>query len=140
MLHRVMEPPEPQALDGASLVPREPYSALFPGYEYLGHAFSFPLGDDYRALGPVRPRSTTRWRLARSSSGSLRLDRPAIVAFTTFTGLVLRRTFVRISFTPANSTTALTEPPAITPVPGTAGFSINSIYIPIIYRYVHYAM
>ena len=48
---------------------------------------------------------------------------PTIVAATTFWGLFDRRHFVLISDIPAASTTARTAPPAITPVPGGAGFS-----------------
>jgi len=48
-------------------------------------------------------------------------DSALIVALTTFTGLVLPSDFDRMSLIPADSTTARTEPPAMTPVPLDAG-------------------
>ena len=57
--------------------------------------------------------------------GSLNSIKPFWTAFTTLTGLedpvILDKMFV----TPTNSSTALTAPPAIIPVPGEAGFNIN---------------
>ena len=45
-----------------------------------------------------------------------------MVAFTMLCGLFDPSDFVRMSFTPATSSTARTAPPAMTPVPGEAGF------------------
>lgn len=45
-----------------------------------------------------------------------------MVARTTLHGLLERRDLVRMSLIPATSITARTGPPAITPVPGAAGF------------------
>ena len=47
----------------------------------------------------------------------------AIVALTTFLGLLVPKHFVLISLIPANSHTARTAPPAITPVPSLDGLS-----------------
>ena len=51
-----------------------------------------------------------------------RAFRPSKVAATTLTAVLERRHLVRISFTPAASIMIRTGPPAITPVPGAAGF------------------
>src|SRR5262245_59509081 len=48
--------------------------------------------------------------------------RPSNVAFTTLCGLAVPSDLVSTSCTPADSTTARTAPPAMTPVPGEAGF------------------
>ena len=61
-------------------------------------------------------------RCAATSSAVRKFLRPSIVVLTTLQGLLERRAFVLISLIPADSTTALTAPPAITPVPGAAGF------------------
>src|SRR5919108_3200046 len=45
-----------------------------------------------------------------------------MVAFSTLCGLFEPRVLVRMSCTPAASSTGRTAPPAMTPVPGTAGF------------------
>ena len=58
-----------------------------------------------------------------TSEGSLILFNPSIVAFTTLRLLLEPRDFVLIFRTPANSRTARTGPPAITPVPSGAGFN-----------------
>lgn len=49
-----------------------------------------------------------------------------MVAITVLSGVELPSDFVRMSRIPAASTTARTAPPAMTPVPGAAGFSITS--------------
>ncbi len=49
----------------------------------------------------------------------------SIVALTTLWGFEEPSDFVRTSRTPADSSTARTPPPAISPVPGEAGFSIT---------------
>lgn len=46
-----------------------------------------------------------------------------MVALTTLCGLDEPRLFDRTSWMPADSTTARMAPPAMTPVPGAAGFS-----------------
>src|SRR5262245_5792687 len=60
-------------------------------------------------------------RRAESSSALCRLRSPSSVARTTLTGLVEPSDLDRMSLTPAASTTARTEPPAMTPVPCEAG-------------------
>ena len=62
-------------------------------------------------------------RRAPSSSAECRLRSASIVARVTLTGLVEPWIFDRMSRTPAASTTARTEPPAMTPVPCEAGLS-----------------
>lgn len=64
--------------------------------------------------------------LAATSSADFTEARPFMVALTTFEGLFERSDFVLISLIPATSTTALTGPPAITPVPGAAGIRSTS--------------
>src|SRR6188472_638089 len=59
------------------------------------------------------------------SSAECRLRSASIVAWVTFTGLVEPYTFARMSWIPADSTTARTEPPAMTPVPWEAGLSMT---------------
>ena len=54
---------------------------------------------------------------------SLNSSSAAIVALTTLIALPLPIDLVKISLMPADSTTALTAPPAITPVPLGAGFN-----------------
>ena len=74
---------------------------------------------------PSRP-STSATVLPRSratSSGRRRDCRPATVAAVRLIGLVVPSDLVRMSRTPASSRTARTQPPAMTPVPGEAGFS-----------------
>ena len=51
--------------------------------------------------------------------------KPSSVAYTTFLGLFVPRTFVRTSLYPASSSTGLTLPPVISPVPTAAGFKIT---------------
>src|SRR5581483_1604141 len=75
------------------------------------------------ALGAAARPSPSRSR--RASRGSRRPSRPASVALATFTGLALPRDLVRMSLIPAASTTARTDPPAITPVPRAAGFNMT---------------
>src|SRR5207253_2415428 len=62
-------------------------------------------------------------RISPMVSAERRLLSAAIVAMTTLTGLVLPSDFERMSLMPADSTTARTEPPAMTPVPLEAGRS-----------------
>src|SRR5450631_3207427 len=63
-----------------------------------------------------RPRSSATSRGVRSDSS------PAIVALTRLIGFWEPRLLERMSWMPASSSTARTPPPAITPVPGAAGF------------------
>src|ERR1019366_8425126 len=67
----------------------------------------------------VRPRISITAFLSRSCSSAL------IVAFTTLCGLWLPIDFVSTFGMPQACTTARTGPPAITPVPSCAGFSIT---------------
>src|SRR6266850_34296 len=62
-----------------------------------------------------------RPRIWRTVSAERSWESALIVARTTFTGLVLPSDFERMSLIPADSTTARTEPPAMTPVPFDAG-------------------
>src|SRR4051794_40648323 len=72
--------------------------------------------DNPRTLSTDRPRS------AAISSGLRRSWRPAIVALTRLMGFWEPSDFERMSWIPASSSTARTPPPAMTPVPGDAGF------------------
>src|SRR4051794_9720627 len=71
-----------------------------------------------------RPRtlSTDRPRSAATSSGLRRSCRPEMVALTRLIGFCEPSDLERMSWIPASSSTARTPPPAITPVPGDAGF------------------
>src|SRR5690606_30396950 len=73
-------------------------------------------------LTPVSS-STLIPRSRATCSGVTSSSSPAIVARTTLIGLFEPRLFVSTSVTPTASRTARTGPPAITPVPGLAGFS-----------------
>src|SRR5919112_3824675 len=76
------------------------------------------------ASGFSKP-STSRTVRPRSSATSAGLRRPcsaATVAFTRLIGFWLPSDFDSTSWIPASSSTARTPPPAITPVPGEAGF------------------
>src|SRR2546428_6076161 len=64
-----------------------------------------------------------RPRVWRTVSAERSCESALIVARTTFTGLVLPSDFERMSLIPADSTTARTDPPAMTPVPFDAGRS-----------------
>src|ERR687885_73734 len=76
-------------------------------------------------FSPPRPstRSTDRPRSVATSSGRRRPCSPAIVAFTRLIGFCVPSDLERMSWIPASSRTARTPPPAMTPVPGEAGFS-----------------
>ena len=67
--------------------------------------------------------SIGRPRLAAISSGRFRAFSPATVACTTLMAFDEPRDRDSTSCIPAHSSTARTGPPAITPVPGLAGFS-----------------
>ncbi len=72
----------------------------------------------------VRQSTTPRRRVrARPVPPSRGACRPSIAARTMLCGLVEPRLLVRMSLTPAHSSTARTAPPAMTPAPGAAGFS-----------------
>src|SRR5438552_1247086 len=62
-------------------------------------------------------------RLFRISSAFFNRVSPSNVALMTLCGFVVRRDFVRMSWIPTDSSTARTGPPAMTPVPGAAGFN-----------------
>src|SRR5207247_7999981 len=66
---------------------------------------------------------TSRPLSLATSSGRRRPRRPATAACTMLIGLPEPRDLERMSLIPAASTTARTGPPAMTPVPGAAGFS-----------------
>ena len=55
MLDGMIEPTEPQTLDDAALVPREPYSTLLPSHQYLSHLDLAPpiLPSERYALAPT---------------------------------------------------------------------------------------
>ena len=72
-------------------------------------------------------RRTGTPRRALSSAAECSLRRPSSVARVTLTGLVEPYTFERMSRMPAASTTARTEPPAMTPVPWLAGLSMTRL-------------
>src|SRR5947209_13119081 len=74
---------------------------------------------------PPRPKTwlIDRPRSSATSSGVRSDSSPAIVAFTRLMGFCEPRLLERMSWMPASSSTARTPPPAITPVPGEAGFS-----------------
>ena len=55
-------------------------------------------------------------------SGVLWFNKPLIVALATLRWVGEPKDFASISLTPATSSTCLAAPPAITPVPGAAGF------------------
>src|SRR5712692_7758959 len=65
--------------------------------------------------------STSMPRSLATRRGVVRRFSPSIVARTMLCGLVEPRLLVRMSRTPAHSSTARTGPPAITPVPDAAG-------------------
>ena len=65
-------------------------------------------------------------RIWATSAGSRRFFNASRAACTRLTGLLLPRDLVRMSRMPASSTTGRTEPPAMTPVLGAAGFIIAS--------------
>src|SRR5438445_4133231 len=73
------------------------------------------------ARGAISFRS--RPRAAAMSSGRFSPRSAAMTAFTMLMGLSDPNDFDRMSLIPAASTTARTGPPAMTPVPGAAGFS-----------------
>src|SRR5450830_1086728 len=56
---------------------------------------------------------------------SLGSDNPLTVALMTFNGLSDPRLLARMSLTPASSRTGRTAPPAMSPVPGLAGFNMT---------------
>src|ERR1700755_2336139 len=72
----------------------------------------------------VRPRDAVveRARSSAPSSGVRSDSSPAIVALTRLIGFWEPRLLERMSLIPASSSTARTPPPAMTPVPGEAGF------------------
>src|SRR6266566_4988916 len=61
-------------------------------------------------------------RRLRISSAFFSRVSPSNVALMTLCGFVVRSDFVRMSWMPTDSSTARTGPPAMTPVPGAAGF------------------
>src|SRR5215210_5792594 len=70
--------------------------------------------------------SRARPRRAATSSGRSRPCRAATVACTMLIGFDDPRDLESTSWMPAHSSTARTGPPAITPVPGEAGFSMTT--------------
>src|SRR6478609_1219261 len=76
------------------------------------------------ALSPPRPRtwSMERPRSFATSSGVRRDCSPATVALTRLIGFCVPSDLLRMSWMPASSSTARTPPPAMTQVPGEAGF------------------
>src|SRR3984885_2714436 len=76
-----------------------------------------------RSMAAGATSSIGRPRLAAISSGRFRLFRATTVACTTLIGLDEPSERDSTSWMPAHSSTARTGPPAMTPVPGLAGFS-----------------
>src|ERR1039457_4945254 len=128
----VTDPLQPQRTQGRPLRVRPPDSG--PGLGYLqvchrtapGQLFVDPAPAAAAwarsmAAGATSPIGSPR--LAAISSGRFRLFRAATVACTTLIGFDDPRDRDSTSWTPAHSSTARTGPPAMTPVPGLAGFS-----------------
>ena len=67
--------------------------------------------------------STVFPRNSATRSTVFKFSKPLIVARTMLIGVFDPKDFDKISCTPANSNTARTGPPAITPVPAEAGFN-----------------
>src|SRR5206468_266341 len=78
--------------------------------------------DDLPAMLGARVPSPPRRRTACRSCKRLIWRSASRVAFRTLCGLFEPRVFVRMSWTPAASRIGRTAPPAMTPVPWTAGF------------------
>src|SRR2546426_11983098 len=119
--HRPVRPPQPERLNRA-LVGFEGID-LTDDLRYLDLFGHFQLTDSPATGAGVRKSSSTviprRCAMVRAS---MSVSRALIVALTTLCGFDEPIDFVRTSFTPADSRTALTPPPAIRPVPGEAGF------------------
>src|SRR5690348_8589445 len=81
-------------------------------------------GAEVESADSVRPSTwlTESPRSSATSSGVRSASSPAIVALTRLIGFCEPSDFERMSWIPASSSTARTPPPAITPVPGAAGF------------------
>src|SRR5437773_799104 len=109
--HRLAAPGEAEAAQGGALARARPDRA--PGEGGLDDAVLHAPRSSARVL----PRS------AATASGRRSILSPAIVARTMLCGLFEPRHLVRTLAMPASSTTALTPPPAITPVPSEAGLS-----------------
>ena len=75
------------------------------------------------AFGIGRMSRTDLPRSLATSSGVRSAFRPASVARTRLIGFDVPSDFARMSRMPASSSTARTPAPAMTPVPGLAGFS-----------------
>ena len=122
MLHRLVQAAKTQGSEGRLVAHRVTNRALDQGdpQHLLPVVFSAiflpPLPEGQQIL-------TGLPRRAASFSGDLSCSKASKVAFTTFSTLALPSDLVRISCTPAASSTARTPPAAITPVPGEAGLS-----------------
>src|SRR5512133_422557 len=90
----------------------------------LGHHESTASRARNRAAGATS--STAFPRRLATDSGCSRLCSAATVACTTLMALAEPSDFASTSRTPAHSSTARAEPPAITPVPGEAGRSMTT--------------
>src|SRR5215210_2233853 len=143
-----MQLAQSQRCDGSPLISRPADRAPHQGNAQdsvllVGHEPSLPRGARRRPVeagrvstGSVVGLDPTSARSPRSRRTSGARPRRCAIAFgdssassafsvarTTLTGLLLPSDLVSTSLIPAASTTARTPPPAITPVPGAAGFS-----------------
>src|SRR4051812_42837118 len=118
----VVHPLEPQRAQSLALVALVADARLRLGDLELGHAAPAP-----RARARSRPAgamsSSGRPRRAPASPGRKRWRSASTVACTMLIGLSEPSDFDSTSWMPAHSSTARTGPPAMTPVPGLAGFS-----------------
>src|SRR3954447_7273887 len=130
-LDGLADAPQPQGAQRVALAPVGAVGRLDLGDDeahVTASAITSGSSSDSSAVGssglPPRPStvSTDRPRSAATSSGLRRSCRPAMVALTRLIGFCEPSDFDRMSWIPASSSTARTPPPAITPVPGEAGF------------------
>src|SRR5262249_46060182 len=135
VLDGVADPPEPERAQRVELplvapVARLPLGDLDGAHASASAASEAGSATASEAASPVddssagRPRTalTERPGSSATSSGVRRDSSPAIVALTRLIGFCEPSDFERMSWIPASSSTARTPPPAMTPVPGAAGF------------------
>ena len=103
--------------DRASLAPSRDL------FRHVGLRAALALAGRRRACPWARSSSASRPRRRATSSGRLSDLRPLIVARATLMWFELPSDLQSTSCTPASSRMARAAPPAITPVPGAAGFS-----------------
>src|SRR5829696_5573969 len=118
----VAEPLEAQAAQRVALVLlAADLRADLTDLQPLAHQEPVPARARSRDAGATSSRGSPR--RAATASGRSRPRRAATVACTMLIGLDEPSDLDRTSWTPAHSSTARTGPPAMTPVPGDAGFS-----------------